>query len=679
MQKTRTVWTAEELDFLKNNYNTMSHAEMGAALGKTKKSVNHKCVEFGLKKDVFKVRAGDRFGGLEALLDQYMKPVGKSSASFTMCRCECGREEEFKCQDLKKRTCCIECNKPKFVRDSEQRLNPTGNEQLRKGGTWAEYICECSTTVWVKKINFKTNKTKSCGCLNQDKRKSRTGDKNGRFKHGLCTHPLHLILHNIKSRCYNENVEQGHTGIEVCKEWLEDFKAFYDWAISNGWEDGKYISRKDYSLNYSPENCIVTTAEEIYNREDVKIRMIEGQKEALLEKYGVEYSRHIPGVNEKIQKTNLERYGHISPFGNTDIQNKVKATNIEKYGQETVPYELNKDKIEKTNLKKYGTKYHAQNEEVIAKQIKTRIDRGLIYIHEGLKASEWAEKIGICPAEMRSRIRQVGFEEAIKMPITQTSIEYLIQKILDKLGVEYIFNKGLGQRFPDFRIESHKLVIEADGLYYHCDAINKDNSYHKKKKTEYTSLGYTSLFFREHEIKKQGHIVESIIKNKLGLITNRIFARKTEVRLVPKKDSHKFFENNHLMGRGSGKTYGLYYNGILVSAMRIRAVKDYIDISRFCNIVDTNIIGGFSKLLSAVQKDYPNRTIKTFIDMRYGDGSYLTNLGFTKERESLSFKWVNDEKVYGRQTFVGNTGYDKGYYKIWDCGQALWVKEKSQT
>lgn len=60
-------------------------------------------------------------------------------------------------------------------------------------------------------------------------------------------------------RCYNPNDHSykhyGGRGISICEEWKSNFKAFYDWAIPNGWEKALEIDREDNNGNYEPDNC----------------------------------------------------------------------------------------------------------------------------------------------------------------------------------------------------------------------------------------------------------------------------------------------------------------------------------------------------------------------------------------------------------------------------------------
>ena len=63
----------------------------------------------------------------------------------------------------------------------------------------------------------------------------------------------------MKNRCNNQNCERyedyGGRGIQVCDEWKDDFKSFYDWAMNNGYEEHLTIDRINNNGNYEPGNC----------------------------------------------------------------------------------------------------------------------------------------------------------------------------------------------------------------------------------------------------------------------------------------------------------------------------------------------------------------------------------------------------------------------------------------
>lgn len=61
------------------------------------------------------------------------------------------------------------------------------------------------------------------------------------------------------ARCNNQNRRNykyyGGRGIQVCKEWLDNFMNFYTWAIKNGYTDNLTIDRINFNNNYEPSNC----------------------------------------------------------------------------------------------------------------------------------------------------------------------------------------------------------------------------------------------------------------------------------------------------------------------------------------------------------------------------------------------------------------------------------------
>jgi hypothetical protein len=63
----------------------------------------------------------------------------------------------------------------------------------------------------------------------------------------------------MKDRCFNPKSSlyknYGGRGITICKEWLENYQAFKNWAITNNYQEGLSIDRIDVNGNYEPSNC----------------------------------------------------------------------------------------------------------------------------------------------------------------------------------------------------------------------------------------------------------------------------------------------------------------------------------------------------------------------------------------------------------------------------------------
>lgn len=104
--------------------------------------------------------------------------------------------------------------------------------------------CECGNEIDVRTAYLKSGHTQSCGCL--------WGKT--MIKHGMCHTRLYSIWQNMKARCENHKNYAGR-GITVCDEWKNDFVAFRDWAIANGYSDELELDRKNNDGNYEPSNC----------------------------------------------------------------------------------------------------------------------------------------------------------------------------------------------------------------------------------------------------------------------------------------------------------------------------------------------------------------------------------------------------------------------------------------
>ena len=112
--------------------------------------------------------------------------------------------------------------------------------------------CDCGNKTVVTRDRLLRGITKSCGCYHRD----RTIECN--TTHGLRNTKLYAVWDSMIRRCENKNNQRYHCygdrGISVCGEWHK-FENFYNWAMSNGYENGLTLDRKNNDGNYCPENC----------------------------------------------------------------------------------------------------------------------------------------------------------------------------------------------------------------------------------------------------------------------------------------------------------------------------------------------------------------------------------------------------------------------------------------
>lgn len=110
--------------------------------------------------------------------------------------------------------------------------------------------CTCGNLKYVRGSALTSNKSLSCKkCANT--------------RHGLTGNALLYIWKNMKQRCYNPKNKSykyyGARGIKIHKDWLNNPKAFVDWAIINGYNKGLEIDRINNNGDYEPNNCRFVT------------------------------------------------------------------------------------------------------------------------------------------------------------------------------------------------------------------------------------------------------------------------------------------------------------------------------------------------------------------------------------------------------------------------------------
>lgn len=246
----------------------------------------------------------------------------------------------------------------------------------------------------------------------------------------------------------------------------------------------------------------------------------------------------------------------------------------------------------------------------------------------------------------------------------------------------------------DIYLPNRRIAIEYNGLYWHSE-LYRDKKYHANKTDKCNESGIRLIQIFEDEWIYKKDIVKSMLKNLLQVNDNKIYARKCVIKEVSYEECSNFLNNNHLQGMCVSKyRYGLYYNDVLVSLMTFGKLRknvngngnknDY-ELLRFCNKLNTTVVGGASKLLKHFIKTIHPQTILSYADRRYSNGNLYTTLGFHLDHISdPNYSYIIKNKRYNRFGFRKDVLINKyncpsdmsehefmkkmKWYRIYDCG-----------
>jgi len=496
-------------------------------------------------------------------------------------------------------------------------------------------------------------------------------------------------------------------------------------------------------LNKNVKNKIKQTNIEKYGVENpFQSKLIRNKiKQTNLNKYGVENIFE----NEEVRKKINVKYWNKTNDERKKIVQKAKQTNINKYGVSTVLLlEENRNKQKKIIKKKYGVEFALQNPEIYKKsreKIRKKyevdnISQSLI-IKKNKKNKfliNWAKKLNIsinnikydngifiikqyCKNHNSFKINYDDLYNRFNMgvinictkcnPINKQSKikEREIADFIDNdLNLKYDRNnrKILNGKEIDFYFPEYKLGIEFNGLYYHSNKfITKKYHLNKTEFAEKQNIQLLHIFEDEWIFKKD--LIKSIIKSKLNIFDKKIYARKCEIREINDNQLvREFLERNHLQGFvGSKYKIGLFHNDELISLMIFSRKRialgsknnnnNEFELLRFCNKLNTQVIGGASKLLNYFVKIYKPKSILTFADRRYSNGKLYQRLGFKFIKKTKPNYWyfkknklIRYHRFNFRKDILVKKGYDSnktekqimtenGYYYIYDCGNKKYV------
>lgn len=236
-------------------------------------------------------RTGQRYGKLVAV-----KFIGRiKNRSMWLCKCDCGNYVNVSANhlhDCSIKSCGCSRTHKNLIGYKKGRLTVIeyAGKNKNNANLWL-CKCDCGNTSIVTSSALLSGTTYSCGCLASENVKMRN------TFHGQHGTRLYRIWNLMIQRC--ENIKSSHydryggRGIFVCEQWHK-FIEFYNWAISNGYNENLTIDRIDNNKGYSPDNCRwVTIKEQQNNRENNRKFMINGELltvSKIAEKYNIKYN-----------------------------------------------------------------------------------------------------------------------------------------------------------------------------------------------------------------------------------------------------------------------------------------------------------------------------------------------------------------------------------------------------
>ena len=469
--------------------------------------------------------------------------------------------------------------------------------------------------------------------------------------------------------------------------------------------------------------------------------MIKTKEEKSLKKFGTKSPAQSKVVKDKSSKTNQEKYGHNSAMCLIETQNKSKNTLLKNYGvsNPSESKELLEKRIESfklsnyketyrnTSLEKYGVEHPWMNKDVHKKTID--------FFYASYR-SRIVSKIDI------TKFKFIGFKKGISTSLVFNCFE--CSNEFDILTYQFYYRTNSGVNictncFPisenasisqielynfitnnysgevlldckniinpyeiDIYLPELKIGFEFNGVWWHSEKFKNEN-YHLKK-YELSNLNNVSLItIWEDDWVTNREICESFVLNKLRKTSNRIYARKCEIKEISYNDSKEFLDSNHLQGDcKSSIRIGLFNNNELISLMTFSKLRlplqrheknrnkdKHYELTRFCNKINTSVVGGASKLIKYFITKYNPIQVETYSDNLISNGDLYETLGFEYSHTSKPGYWyvidgIREHRFNWRKQKLIKMGYDinkteeeimseLGHYRIYNAGNKKWI------
>lgn len=290
----------------------------------------------------------------------------------------------------------------------------------------------------------------------------------------------------------------------------------------------------------------------------------------------------------------------------------------------------------------------------------------------------------------------------------------LLLSIDPDIEIQRNTHKVITPKELDIYLPQYQIGIECNPTSTHNSTVDPFTggpstipyNYHQAKSDSCDAKGVFLFHIFGPEWRCSRDVIESMLRNLLIKNSTKLYARNLVVKEVSSTDSRKFLQANHRQGPGASSVrLGLYDGDILVSLMTFGKMRNTIgtgkddlsecwELVRFCNSLNTSVVGGASKLFKYFIREYSPIRIRSFSDRAHTRGTLYSTLGFEEVRRSEpNYVWVDmkTDKAYHRvnaqkqniKKFLGDDGIDlsksereimteHGFVRVYDSGTITW-------
>ena len=406
-------------------------------------------------------------------------------------------------------------------------------------------------------------------------------------------------------------------------------------------------------------------------------------------------------------ETCREKYGYTTPMLNPDVLARRRSTNLDRYGclghviseKEMAGKMIDGSKVKeflafKQDPQTYIESHYADLPTVSQLELDLGVTNTPIY--DILVAHNCQDMIARYSSSMESEIVLWLRELKSDIQIVRNDRTIIKPQEIDIYLPEY----GIG-------IECNPTATHNSSVADPWGAPPKSYKYHWYKSQLAASAGIFLFHVFGYEWIHKQAAIKSMIANLIGITPSRIAARNTTVVELSDQECKQFLDTNHRQGQVTARVcLGLKYADQLVSVMTFNHLRasmgkstqdsdDSWELSRFCNALNTSVVGGASKLFKYFIEHHCPSTVISFSDRAHTRGQLYSILGFTQYSETLpGYVWVeqHDRTYYHRvrcqKRFLKQLLNDEsidlsqtereimeshGFVRVYDSGVIKWV------